>query len=592
MSNNGESDIPMPDTPAQDDAGSERHERDSSEDEQVPAMVVTREKRKNAGNRMSKLLALARDEGPEPDDEEEELAGIFQEAVDDVEFEGEEGDDQDFNMDSSSEDEAEGDGDEDQGEKELNKELRTQSKKRKRDSLLQHAMKRAATRIAPVPLGASQPPPPPVDRPKKKSERVSWLPEQEVNPVRSSRRSLAVQNKQEIHDRLKEKEKHRLKTVEVMKAAEARKEALKPKILTQEERLKEAALIEKRNSRSLNRWETNEKRRAAEQAERLAALKSRKLEGPIITYWSGQSTWVDGKLKKVGREQQPLVQEVVQEKSKTVGAEKKSDTQSMDIDQSPPGGTSTETPSTPAPTDLEPTSASPSDQLMPTTPAVQPPSEASPAENPQPVITPSLPKTGSQTDSPSSSQGMGNFLDGIHMYADLSPEQRKPSPPKPPPQAQPQATSQPTHSPSAPAKPPKPPPGPPSLATRNLIILSDFDETSTSGRGKDIDSLRSHLFGWSNATSTSSATAFSASTNGTGVGTNKKLQPVKKSLCAITGQEAKYRDPVTGLGYVDACALKRIRKVARGEMVWSGFLGAFVGEMGGRVARGVPDGFS
>ncbi|TID14570.1 YL1-domain-containing protein [Venturia nashicola] len=586
MSNNDDADIPMTDTPPQHDRHSE-HAADSG-GEDVPAMVVTRERRQNAGNRMSKLLALAQEEGAEP--EEEQYADIFQEAADDVEFEGEEGDEQDFNMDSSSEDEAEGEGDEDQGEKELKKELRTQSKKRKRDSLLQHATKRAATRIAPVPLGASQPPPPPADRPKKKSERVSWLPEQKINPVRSSRRSLAVQNKQEINDRLKEKEKHRLKTVEVMRAAEARKEAAKPKVLTQEERLKEAALIEKRNSKSLNRWETNEKRRAAEQAERLAALKNRKLEGPIITYWSGQSTWVDGKLKRVGRAQQTPVQEPVQEKPKPAVTVKKDDIQPMKIEQPlPDNEASLEMPSTPAPLIREPASASPSDQFITTSPATQTPAEPSLAESLSPVAlpisTPSLPKSDTQTDSPSSPQGMGSFLDGIHMYAGLSPEQQK-SPPNPSLQSQLQASSQITHPPAAPARPPKPPPGPPSTATRNLIVLSDFDETTSGGRGKDIESLRSQLFGWSTTTST---TANSTSVNsGTG---SKKLQPTKKSLCAITGQEAKYRDPVTGLGYVDAYALKRIRKVVRGEMRWSGVLGVFIGETNGRVARGVPPGF-
>lgn len=590
MSNNGDSDIPMTDTPAHDDPNSEGDEREA-EGEEVPAMVVTRERRPNAGNRMSKLLALAQEEGAEP--EEEQYADIFQEAADDVDFEGEEGDEQDFNIDSSSEEEAEGEGDEDQGEKELKQELRTQSKKRKRDSLLQHAMKRAATRIAPVPLGASQPPPPPADRPKKKSERVSWLPEQEINPVRSSRRSLAVQNKQEINDRLKEKEKHRLKTVEVMKAAEARKEAARPKVLTQEERLKEAALIEKRNSKSLNRWETNEKRRAAEQAERLAALKNRKLEGPIITYWSGQSTWVDGKLKRVGREQRNLVEETVQEKPKAVVADEKVDTLAMEVDQPLPGEASAEPPSTPVPSLREPASVSPSNQPVIISPTFQPSAEPSHTESLQPAAEPtampSLPKLDTQTDSPSSSNGMGSFLDGIHMYAGLSPEQQRSSPPNPSLQAQLQASSQITHPPPTPARPPKPPPGPPSTATRNLIILTDFYETPTGGRGKDLDSLRSQLFGWSNTTSTSSTATKAASVNsGTG---SKKLQPTKKSLCAITGQEARYRDPLTGLGYVDAYALKRIRKVVRGEMRWSGVLGAFVGEVNGRVARGVPEGF-
>jgi vacuolar protein sorting-associated protein 72 len=569
MSNNDDSDIPMTDTPIQDDHDSEGDEHLSSSDDE-PSMVVTRERRQNAGNRMSRLLELAEAEGAEP---EEDYGEIFQEAADDVEFEGDEGDEQDFNMDSSSEEEAEGDEDEDQGERELKKELRTQSKKRKRESLLQHAMKRAATRIAPVPLGASQPPPPPQDRPKKKSERVSWLPETESGPVRSSRRSLAVQNKQEIHDRLKEKERHRLKTVEVMKAAEARKEAAKPKILTQDERLKEAALIEKRNSKSLNRWETNEKRRAAEQAERLAALKNRKLEGPIITFWSGPSIWVDGKLKRVGKEQ-PFVQEVVKENSKIVVPDKKDDTQAMDIGTVNPllRELSAEVPSIQPPSVQEPTI-----ELPIIKPAEQPLS----TETSQSTTIPSFPKTEAHTDSPLPAQGFGNFLDGIQMYANPTSEQQDPLPQS----LQHPSTYLPTSQPLP--RPPKPPPGPPTIATRNLIILSSFDQPTTT-RQKDPDTLRLQLLGW----------APGPTTTATSTTATKKLQPTKKSLCAITGQEARYRDPVTGVGYVNAYALKRVRRVVRGEMRWSGLLGAFVGEPmnqlgegAGRPARGVPERF-
>lgn len=589
MSNIDDPDIAITDTPTQHDGDSEGDEQSSEEEEEEePSMVLTRERRQNAGNRYSKLLALAEAEGPE---QEEGYGEIFQEAADDVEFEGDEGDEQDFNVDSSSEDEAEGEADEDHGGRELDKDLSTQPKKRKRDSLLQHAMKRAAIRIAPVPLGASQLPPPPQDRPKKKSERVSWLPEQETGPVRSSRRSLAVQNKQEILDRLKEKERHRLKTVEVMKAAEARKEAAKPKILTQEERLKEAALIEKRNSKSLNRWETNEKRRAAEQAERLAALKNRKLEGPIITYWSGQSIWVDGKLKRVGKEQ-PLVHEAVKEKPKAAEAANNNATQPMDVDspQLLPAKAPEEFPSTPATPPRQSSTASPAVQLPPA-----PAPEPSPTQVSHPIFhpatTPSVPNSGSHTQSPSSLQGLDSFPDGIHMYAGPSSEQQRASPPGHQSQTHQQAGSQITHPLPVAARPPKPPPGPPSIATRTLIIMSDFDAPTTNSRQKDPDFLRAQLLGWPTTTTSNNS---STPTNTTSVGsgaTSKKLQPTKKSHCAITGQEARYRDPMTGLGYVNAYALKRVRKVARGEMRWSGFLGAFVGEMNGRVARGVPENF-
>jgi vacuolar protein sorting-associated protein 72 len=548
------SDIPMTDTPPQDEPHSDGDEPSlSSEDE--PAMVVTRERRQNAGNRMSRLLELAEAEGQQ----EEEYGEIFQEAADDVEFEGDDGNEDDFNMDSSSEDEAEGQDDDEQGEKELRKEIRTQSKKRKRDSLLQHAMKRAAIRVAPVPLGASQPAISEAQRPRKKSERVSWLPEPESGPVRSSRRQLAVQNKQEIHERLKEKEKHRLRTVEVMKAAEARKEASKPKILTQEERLKEAAQIERKNSKSLNRWETNEKRRAAEQAARLAALKDRKLEGPIITYWSGQSTWVDGKLKSVGKS--PLVQEADKEKAKSMASEKK-DVAQISEPAAPIQASPVQAPSVQAPSVQIPSVQGPTGQE----PAVQAPTV--PSSNGVSQV--EGPKTEQQASSPAPSQGLGNFLDGINVYAELPAEEQ--------PQSQPPKIPSPISVPH-----PKPKPGPPQLATRNFIVLADFDPPL---RQKDPDVIRHHLFSWPIPTSTTAAAT-------------KKLLPSKKSHCAITGQEARYRDPVTGLGYVDAYALKRIRRVVRGKMVWSALLGGFVGErydkdgpVGSvRPAKGVPERF-
>jgi len=304
MADARDGDHPLSDADAQQEAPSEM-DQSSSSDADVP-MVVARTRRANAGNRMSKLLQLAEAEDTQ---NQEDYGEIFQEAADDVEFQAE--DEEDINLVSSTdEDEDDGADDDEQGEKELKRAERTgASKKRKRESLLQNAMKRATARMPP-PVAAPLPSPttsttPTAEsaatRPRKKSERVSWLPVDEEGPQRQSSRGLSVQNKQAVHERLKVKEKHRLRTVAIMKAAEARKEASRPKILTQAERLEEAAATERMNSKSLNRWETNEKKRVAEQAARLAALKNRKLEGPIISHWSGPSVWESNKLRGVGK---------------------------------------------------------------------------------------------------------------------------------------------------------------------------------------------------------------------------------------------------------------------------------------------------
>ena len=132
----------MAEATSDNDEGSEGDDQSSDSDNE-PVLAVTRERRSNAGNRMSKLLELA-----EAEDAQEGYGEIFQETADDVEFEAQDEDEADVDMDtSSSEDEADGAQDEDTGEKELKR--AEKSKKRKRDSLLQDAMKRAAARVGP-----------------------------------------------------------------------------------------------------------------------------------------------------------------------------------------------------------------------------------------------------------------------------------------------------------------------------------------------------------------------------------------------------------------------------------------------------------
>lgn len=279
----------------------------SSSSDAEPAMVVTRTRRSNAGNWMRKLLD--QEERPDEqqdaqdfysnehwaeDEHDEEFGGDAAEAPEDIALES-----------SGDENEDEGENDEeDTGEKALRKEERQQKllqKRKRRDPFAQAAalrQKKAKTTAQSTPQ-ASMPPPP---RPKKKSERVSWLPEATDGPVRSSSRKLTVQNKQTLAQGLEEKERHRLHVLEIMKKAEKRKEKDQPKPMTQEERLVEAARVEKRNSKTLSRWEESERQKAEENKARLEALKNRKLDGPFVRYYSGPSLWVNDKLKHVGKD--------------------------------------------------------------------------------------------------------------------------------------------------------------------------------------------------------------------------------------------------------------------------------------------------
>jgi vacuolar protein sorting-associated protein 72 len=640
---------------------------------------------------MSKLLQLAEAEDTQ---NHEDYGEIFQEAADDVEFEADDGEEGDENLNSSSdEDEDEGAQDEDQGERELKKAERTTSNKRKRDShnLLHTSMKRAQAKLAPRIVQALSPNSmaDATARPRKKSERVSWLPVEEEGPKRASSRQLSVQNKRAVHERLKEKEKHRLRTVAIMKAAEMRKEASRPKILTQAERLAEAAYTERMNSKSLNRWETAERKRAEEQAARLAALKNRKLEGPIISYWSGPSLWVNGKLKGVG-------------KSSLVEAINESKVETSQENIPPPDSVSNSAVSQPA-------SIPPQPESIPPQPVTIPPQPASTTSQPasippQPASTPSLPASippestsilPESTSTPPESTSIPPKSISIPPESiSIPPEsisipsesttipsestsitpQLASTPPQPasvtpqPTSAPSQSTSVPSQSTSAPSQstsvpsepattlqplleaathippalvtatngysqpapasitngysqqpaatttnghtsldaaaprgpasfinelqfyanlPPAqqspashlPPPKPHrEVAARTLIELSSFEPEL---KPKDKDAYMHYLCDWP-------------------VAPPKKPTPAKKTICAVTGQSARYCDPVTGLPYSDSSALKVLRRLMGAGFQWSPLLGAYCGPIYKegdtatgltRPAAGVPMGF-
>ncbi|KAK1984776.1 YL1 nuclear protein-domain-containing protein [Colletotrichum cereale] len=255
----------------------------------VEWLATGRSKRSTAGNRMKSMLA-----NEEPDSD---LELLFAEDDNDEGFTDVDDAGSDVQMDSSSDDEDEQNrGDDFEGEKELEKQARDKklaSRKRKAQDAIPAKFRkkvRIDQAVAPAP------------RPKKKSERSSWLPSPGDMPIRASLRQTTMLSKEQLHQQMKEREAKRLKQLAVMEKKAKKLEAMKKPPMTQAERLAEAALVEKRNAKSLNRWEVAEKAREEERLAKLAALNNRTLKGPVITYWSGIGKW-ENHLKHVGKTQ-------------------------------------------------------------------------------------------------------------------------------------------------------------------------------------------------------------------------------------------------------------------------------------------------
>lgn len=268
---------------------------DGAPPSKIEWLATGREKRSTAGNRMKSMIAAE-----EPDDE---LELLFAEDADDAGFTDAGDDGSDAQMSSSEDEDAQENADELEGEKELEKqahESRQAARKRKAQEAIPLKFRKK------VKIDTSQTPsasvtPAPKSRPRKKSERISWLPSPADMPTRASKRETTMAGKEQLHKQMAEREVKRLKQIEAMERKAKRMEALKKPPMTQAERLAEAALVEKRNAKSLNRWEEAEKQREEERKAKLAALNNRTLEGPVVTFWSGVGEWVDGKLKHVGK---------------------------------------------------------------------------------------------------------------------------------------------------------------------------------------------------------------------------------------------------------------------------------------------------
>ncbi|OTB06913.1 hypothetical protein M426DRAFT_100529 [Hypoxylon sp. CI-4A] len=289
-SGGNESDIDNSDVSSEDgDSGN------GDQSPEVEWLATGREKRSTAGNRMKSMIAAE-----EPDDD---LELLFAEDEDDAGFTDIEDNGSDVQMDSSSDEEdGQENGDDLEGEKELEKkarENRQATRKRKAQEAIPIKF-RKKVKIAPTPSRSSAAPEP-KPRPKKKSERTSWLPSPADMPTRASKRETTMLSKEQLHQQMIEREVKRLKQVEAMEKKAKKMEALKKPPMTQAQRLAEAAIVEKKNSKSLNRWEEAEKQREEERRAKLAALNNRTLDGPVVTFWSGVGEWVDGKLKHVGK---------------------------------------------------------------------------------------------------------------------------------------------------------------------------------------------------------------------------------------------------------------------------------------------------
>lgn len=270
---------------------------DDSTQDQIETLIAGRERRRTAGNRYDRDMVL---EGAGDGEDPDEVALLFadNEQEDDDEFKSGD-DDEDADM-SSSDDDDQGPNaaaDDMEGEKELQKQAKVErARKRKADLALtsvaglRKKLKTDPTRPAAVTAAPA--------KPSKKKERVTWV--HDPDSGRSSLRKQTIAHRAETIARLKKSEAQskKMKALKEQRDRERAKDA--PKELTQADRLAEAARVERQNAKSLNRWEALEKKRQEEQAAKLAALKNRRLEGPVVSWWSAKGTWVGPKLSKIG----------------------------------------------------------------------------------------------------------------------------------------------------------------------------------------------------------------------------------------------------------------------------------------------------
>jgi len=522
----------------------------------VELLVTGREKRATAGNRLSSLLEK---EG----DDELELLFAENEEEEDVEFEDEDDDASDAELDSSTDEEdqgaARGD-DELAGEKELQKQDRLERQKKRK---AQDVFKRPGALRKKAKVDSSATMSTPAPKPKKKSERVSWVHTEADAPIRASARKQTVRNREVVHKRLEDSEQTRLKVMHQMEEAQKRKDALKPKALTQADRMEEAARTERKNAKSLNRWEESEKKRAEEQRAKLEALHNRQLSGPVITWWSGLSRWVNGKIEQLGVK---AIRQAGHVEIPTIKEDHHHD------------------PATEKPFDSFSDGFEEQDAVMPR--------DLHPHHLTEPSSQMTLPN-GHPTSTPqhitfAPPQGPYGFLDGIHAYAALPMQQQ---------QAEFTGTADDDshlRSYSGPISIGRYEHRPPILvparnqapqieiATRTLVALKDIDANAVK-----LPELQSSVL-LKRPRAKLPSKSFASNPLPSVELTN--LVGSGPEMCAITMQPARFRDPKTGLAYANSYAYKEIQRLRNGGSRWSNLLDCYVGPVNS-AAQGVPERF-
>lgn len=582
----------------------------SSESEpETELMITTRQRRATAGNRYSQVVAQEQ----EDQDIEDEVTLLF--AVDDSEDEEYNSDEADDEADmSSSDDDDQGPNaapDDLGGENELQRQAKLErQKKRKADLALttkQGIRKKA--RIDPTALHRA----PDRAKPSKRKERVSWLPDQALAPGRVSQRQHTVAHREALHEKLKGKEEARLKFNVIREEKEKRKQADAPQEVTQADRLAEAARVERRNAKSLNRWEATERQRAEEQAARLAALKDRKLNGAVVTFYSTRHTFKGAKLesgapgpsedgfpKKRGRkpkvvlEQSDLGNLAHLSPPNTLSNHTKPVTVNSPLSQSflPTPATDHDAGYLPGIQDfalstsnLNITNASSTGLAIPTidgtsqAPAVvstSPQFVADSNANNAVNLEEQLALSTDSSAAKSTNHAVQAVTDLVRTKSEDTPavpllssvesaERSQTSQIKAmhlsdthPASAIPSNTSDQTGTPTEESTPVE------VVSTRNLVIVSKIHELEANAR---------QAFG----------VLFS---------TKKSSKPTRRhsDICCITGLPARYRDPVTGAPYANLLAYKRLEELRSHQFRWSTMLGCYTGRID-HVARDVPEGF-
>ncbi|RKF80174.1 putative yl1 nuclear protein [Golovinomyces cichoracearum] len=536
------------------------------QDERVELLVNTRAKRSTAGNRLQSLL--------QQEEPEDELELLFAEDEDDSCFVDVEADLSDLQMDSSTDEYDGGPAAEDslEGEKELQNTIKGARKKTKRNEKVFSKILKKARVDTSLSL--------PTLQTNKKLEKASFLTKMGETSIRESSRHTTRQRKQELHVQMMDREIRRLKQLANMEKNAAAKAAKEAPPLTQEDRLKEAARVEKANAKSLSHWERAEREREEKQRLRMANLHYRNLQGPVITYWSGMATYIEGKLERIGKIKILSKEKPVTMKRKLTLTDENEKRESSEETKNGSKITPNIGVIVKDANKIWANSSKFSDQKEIVSPKESEVSFLATSKDlsqtglflasspPQALSSCLAPPAGLPLVAPPHPFLAPPSLNASPAFAglgDCSPQQHSQHclPCK---QSQFDAAHQ--NSLALPPRTTK------EHCLRSSLIFTSFSETAIKSRETQLNVLFPHFI-------------------------LSDSRPIKSSrskgsrnvICAITGHPAKYRDPKTGLYYYNLYAYKEIQKLQRGEIWWSDLLGLYVGYGTLNAAKGVPDRF-